>query len=1080
MKREIFKFIILFAMVAWGSANVSFGQGSTTASVTGRITDQDGNPLPAANITITHDATGTTYGGVSDAEGFYRLPNLNVGGPYVLKASFIGYNPFERGDIYLSLGQTFNVNIVLKEESISLNEVSIVATMGPDYSVFDGNRTGAETVIGNDQINALPTVGRDLTDFTRLTPQASVGDEGFLTVAGINNRYNQILIDGAVNNDVFGLAASGTNGGQTGASPISMDIIDQFQVNIAPYDVRQSGFAGASINAVTKRGTNAFHGTAYYLFRNENLAGKTPTDDDNADRKKLDPFDNKTKGISLGGPIIKNKLFFFANAEQMKDETPLPFNFSNYIGEASEAEMDALADYLRNTYDYEPGEYLNKQKKLESTKLFGRIDWNISDVHKLMIRHSYTKSELTDASASSSYTLGFSNNYMYFPSITNSTTLELKSNFNNYSNDLIITGTFVRDDRDPNGQSFPAVSISDGDGTIYFGSEAYSTANELNQDVISITDNFQIYKGKHTITIGTNNEFASVYNLFMRKAFGEYRFASMEDFYNGMAYQYERGYSLVDDVIGDGSAAAADFNILQLGLYGQDEWQISNDFKLTYGIRFDMPLFLTDPPVDEHFNSETIPMLEAAGWDLEGAKTGNMPKSQILFSPRVGFNYDVSGDEQTQLRGGVGIFTSRLPLVWPGGAFTNSGVVIGGVYQQRQYWNGVTPDIPFNADWQTQYDNSYFGGEDLPYSGQIDLFSEDFKFPQVFRANLAVDQKLPWGLIGTLEMIYSKTLNNVIYYNVNVSPEPEFYLTGADNRPYYSSDKIDDSYTRIMLGTNTNKGYAYNITAQLQKPFDNGLTASIAYTYGHSETMNDATSSQNSSQWRYMETVNGLNNLDLSRSDFDLGHKINGYITYTVEYLKHLKSTFSLYYNGQSGMPFSYSYNDNGGVNGEGENEGNLIYVPASKDEIVFATGDGLPSADEQWDNLNQFIQNDDYLSERRGKYAERNGARAPMSHIFDFKFVQDVWVNVSGSKQTLQFTIDIFNVGNLLNKDWGRRYYVPYGNSTIINFEGFAADGTTPTYSFSRDGDYEPWNIDDSGLNSSRWQAQIGIRYKF
>jgi hypothetical protein len=1076
MRRKIlFRIIFSAITLIGGSVDSVFGQGSTTASVTGKITNRQGEPLPAANIVIVNGETGVSYGGVSDAEGFYRLPNLNVGGPYVLKASFVGYHQYEKRSIFLSLGQSFNVNIVMQEESVALGEVSVLGSAGSNYQVIDGNRTGAETIIGNDQINALPTVGRDLTDFTRLTPQASVGDDGYLTVAGVNNRYNQILIDGAVNNDVYGLAASGTNGGQTGASPISMDIIDQFQVNIAPYDVRQSGFAGASINAVTKRGTNAFHGTAYHLFRNENLAGKTPTDDDDVEREKLNPFTSKTQGLSLGGPIIKNKLFFFANAEKMKEETPLPFDFSNYIGDASQTQMDALVSRLKNEYGYDPGDYLDKQKKLESTKLFGRIDWNINDKHKLMLRHSYTKSELTDASASSSYSLGFSNNYMFMPNTTNSTTLELKSNFDNYSNDLIVTGTFVRDDRDPKGQDFPGVKIYDGDGTIYFGSEAYSTANELNQDIYSITDNFQIYKGDHTFTIGTNNEFVSAYNLFIRQAYGYYSFAKLDDFMNsGKAYQYFRSYSLVDDVVGDGSAAAADFDMLQLGLYGQDEWQVSDNFKLTYGIRFDMPLFLTDSPVDDHFNNTTIPVLEAAGWDLEGAKSGQMPKSNILISPRVGFNYDINGNEKTQLRGGVGIFTSRLPLVWPGGSFTNSGVVIGGV---AEYHSRSNPDIPFISDWQKQYSNSDFGKEDLAYSGQIDLFTEDFKFPQMFRGNLAVDQKLPWGVIGTLEMIYTKTLNNVLYYNVNLSPDPEFNLTGADNRPYYSNKKIDDSYTDILLGKNTSKGYSYNFTAQLQKPFNNGLAASIAYTFGHSKAVNDVTSSQNSSQWKYMENVNGLNHLDLTRSDFDLGHKINGYITYSVEYFKHLKSTFSLYYTGQSGMPFSYSYNDDGDLNGEGRNKGNLIYVPASRDEIVFADES---TADEQWEKLNQFIENDDYLSERRGKYAERNGARTPMIHIFDFKFVQDLWVNVKESKQTLQFTLDIFNIGNLLNKDWGRRYYVSNGNANILSFEGFADDGTTPTFSFNKDADYEPWNIDDSGLNSSRWQAQIGIRYKF
>ncbi|MCK4748160.1 MAG: TonB-dependent receptor, partial [Bacteroidales bacterium] len=601
---------------------------------------------------------------------------------------------------------------------------------------------------------------------------------------------------------------------------------------LAPYDVRQSGFAGASINAVTRSGSNTVNGSAYYFFRNEGLAGKTPTDNEAVERTKLNEFSSNTYGFRVGGPIIKNKLFFFVNGEMQREQTPKPFDFADYSGDSDQATVQAVADKLTNEMGYNPGSFLSKNDELNSNKFLVRLDWNINQKHKLMVRHGYTNLEAIKTNSSSSRSLNFLNNAQYFPSVTNSTALELKSNLTSSSNSLMIGYTTVRDDRDPYGDNFPAFRVYDGSGTLYFGSEPYSTANALDQDVLTITDNYSIYKGKHTITIGTNIEFSSTYNLFMRKNYGEYRYSSIADFMTigtggeVPAYQFERGYSLVDNITGDGSAAAADFNMLQWGLYAQDEFQASQDLKITFGIRVDMPMFLTDSPVDAHFNSTTIPELEAEGWDLMGAQAGQMPKSSLMLSPRAGFNWDVSGDKSTQLRGGVGVFTSRLPLVWPGGSYTNSGVVIGGVYH-RSSWG--TP-IYYRGGWDNQYKNPDFGYTDAAYGGQMDLFASDFKFPQMFRANLAVDQRLPWGLIGTIEVLYTKTLNNMNYFNVNLDPNPAQKLDGADNRNFFSDDNITDDYTRVMLGTNTNKGYTYNITAQLQKPFDNGLTASLAYT----------------------------------------------------------------------------------------------------------------------------------------------------------------------------------------------------------------------------------------------------------
>lgn len=1056
----------------------------TTSSMNGKVSGPDGNALIGATVVAIHVPTGTQFGGISDDQGFFRLPNMDVGGPYTVKVTYVGFESWTIEGIYLTLGQAFQLNPSLKTTEVRLGEVAVVGRRG-NIDVFDGNRTGSETFVSLEKMDAMPTVGRDLTDFTRLTPQATIDDNQAISIAGVNNRFNSLTIDGGYQNDAFGLAASGVNGGQTGGTPISLDAIEQFQITLAPYDVRHSGFAGAGINAVTRRGTNEFSGSVYTFYRDQNLSGRTPTnrisgyeemtkEELDEARTQLADFTAMTTGFRLGGPIIQNKLHFFVNGEIQRDATPQPFSIDGYNGDATEADLNQLAEYVKTNFGYDPGPYDDFTRQLKSNKFLARLDWNLNEDHKLMLRHSYTQHESLSPYRASSSSMNFYNNGVYFPSVTNSTTLELKSNFDNMSNNLIAVFTTVRDDRDPmgtEGSYFPSVQIRNGSGTIYMGSEAYSTANELNQNIFTLTDNFSIYKGKHTITIGTSNEFAGVYNLFMRKNFGEYRFNSLDDFYAGIPYQYERGYSLVDDITGDGSAAAADFRMLQVGLYAQDEFQASDDFKLTFGLRADMPIFLTQPGEDTHFNETTIPMLEAAGWDMMGAKAGQMPKSQVLLSPRIGFNWDVKGDETTQLRGGVGIFTSRLPLVWPGGSYTNNGLTIGGVYV-RSSWGY---DIVFSGDWKDQYENTDFGMADAIPSGQMDLFSADFKFPQMFRANLGLDQKLAWGVIGTVDAIFTKTINNVLYYNVNVDPDPLYNLTGADNRPYYSADRIDDTYTRVILGTNTSEGYAYNFSAMLEKPFDNGFTANVAYSFGRSLAVNDATSSQNSSQWRYMESVNGLNNLDLSISDFDQAHRVTTFLSYRKEYFNHAATQISVFYNGASGRPFSYVYNDYGDVNGDSENSGNLIYVPASQDEINFADAE---TADAQWAALNDFIENDPYLSTRRGQYAERNGARTPFSNMIDLKIAQDVFVTVADKRHKLQVTLDVFNLGNLINADWGRRWYVSNDAFYLIDFEGFADDGTTPEFSFEKP--RNNWSADDSGLRSSRWMAQLGVRYTF
>lgn len=1082
--RNLTKFLLFIALGVFAFTG-GYSQ-ITTSGMNGKVTNPDGSPLPGATVIATHVPTGSLFGATTDAGGLFRLPNMDVGGPYQLKVSFVGFESWTQENIYLTLGQTYRTNIQLKDTEVRLGEVAIIGKRG-DKDIFDGNSTGSETTVTIEKIQTMPSIARGLTDFTRLTPQARVTQLGGIEIAGSNNRFNSIYIDGAVNNDVFGLTDQGTNGGQAGISPFSVDIIEQLTVQVAPFDVKIGGFSGAGINAVTRRGTNEIQGSAYYYMRNAKLAGLTPTDDTSKTRVRQSDFNTGIYGFRLGGPIIKNKLFFFVNAEIQKEETPQPFDFGTYQGTATAAELDQLTNKLV-AWGYEPGNYDGAAKTLDGTKLFGRIDWNISKVHKLMIRHSYTKGISSSPSNSSSTNLRFANAGVLFPSTTNSSAIELKSNFNDVvSNNLIMGFTFVRDDRDPMGSNFPYVRIKDGNSNIYFGSEEFSTANDLKQDIITLTDNLDLNFGKHTVTIGTHNEFYKMYNLFIRQNFGSYQFNSISDFLTDKpAYQFDRTFSAVDEITGDGSMAAANFKAAQFGLYIQDKFQVSDRFNLTYGLRADMPMFLSTPTLNEDFNTNVIPLLEEKGWDLEGAKTGQTPSPKIMLNPRLGFNYDVFGDKTLQIRGGAGFFTSRIPYVWPGASFQNNAVITGGM----RVTAAGSPELVFNHDWNNQ-------PKVVPLtqpSGQVDIFAKTFKYPKIFRTGIAVDKKLPWGMVGTVDFTFSKTINNVMYYNLAYTKTGSLTGTG-DNRPIWSKISLgkdpvtgkNRAYTDIIMGTNTSEGYSYNFTALLTKNFAKGFSGNVAYSFGRAYSMNDGVSSQNSSQWR-VPNVRGKNDIDLAISNFDLGHRVVSFLSYRIDYLGHAATTISLFYTGQSGERYSYGYADGSSKYlGEDNQALELIYVPKDQGDIMLvdvkdSKGNVTLAATQQWTDLDAFINADAYLSSHRGEYVERNHSKAPFTHIFDMRIAQDIYINVGGKRNTIQIGLDVYNLGNMINKDWGRIYYTSgayYSNYPLIKMEGFKADGTTPQFSFTKPKG-AIWGIDDSGLLSSRWQAQLSFRYIF
>jgi hypothetical protein len=651
---------------------------------------------------------------------------------------------------------------------------------------------------------------------------------------------------------------------------------------------------------------------------------------------------------------------------------------------------------------------------------------------------------------------------------------------------MVIGYTSVSDDRDPSGDPFPTVNIQDGSGDISFGSEPFSTANLLEQDIFTFNNNFEIFAGNQTITLGTNLEYASTKNLFFAFNYGAYVF---EDQFDGSgnlistglnqfltmqnADVYQHGYSLVGNgAVGDESSGSADFSTFQAALYVQDEIQFRDNLKVTLGLRADVP-YWEDGTVNNDFNTRTIPLLEAHGKDLQGAKVGQAIDASLHLSPRIGFNWDVNDDNKTQVRGGLGVFTSRLPLVWPGGTYNNNGVTGGFNFEFGQ---------EFEPNINNQFEDPAPGSGAV--GGNIDLISKGFKLPQVIKYNIAVDQKLPlWNLVASADFLYTDVISDIYYENLNLKG-PVGNLNGPDDRPFYNRrDEIDDTYGRIILASNTGEGYAYNASFTLRKPFSNGFQGQISYSYGESEKVFDGTSSQNSSQWRNRQTVNGKNRDPLAtRSDFSLGSRFTSNSSYEVKWTDNIKTTIGVFYEGQQGTPFSYVYNEGRDLLNDDSRDNALIYVPQDASEITLvpltnSNGDVVLTPEQQWAALDAFIENDEYLSGRRGKYAERNGDRGPWNHSIDLKVLQDFSLNVGGKKHTLQASFDIFNFTNLINKDWGIREFVPGNVGLLTTVSG----GPDPAFTYDANRFDEGLNlIDDSGLQSSRWQMQVGLRYLF
>ena len=1046
MLKKIFLFIALvFLSAAIVQAQV------TTSSITGNVTDASSTALPGATISATHTPTGTVYNSTSNKEGIYSMSGLRVGGPYTIIVSHVGYQQQTINNITLQLGETFQLNIVLGKGNENLENVTVSGTARRGL----GLKTGASTVVGLKQINEMPSLSRSLGDFTRLTPQAT--GSGFV---GTNNRFNNITIDGAVNNDVFGLAGTGgLPGGQANTQPISLDAIQEIQVVLAPYDVKFGNFTGGGVNAVTKSGTNTFKGTAYFFGRNQNTVGKNVlTNAKNSD------FSNNQFGLSLGGPIIKNKLFFFANADLQRIVAPLANN-AGEAGSAITAETaKRIADFAQSKYGYDVGSIGPVDAQTQNNKIFTKIDWNINSRNQLAVRYNYIDAFDDNINRTSTF-FRFGNNAYKFVNKQHVAVAELRSKFSdNVSNNLIVGYSSIRDKRTTAGALFPQITILnlDGDPTksAELGSQRSSVANELDQDIFEFTDNLKVNLGQHNLTIGTHNEFFKFRNLFINNLNGRWDYNSVEDFLNEKPNRVRATYSRVPG----NPAPDASFSAAQLSAYVQDEYSPISNLKLTLGLRVDLPVFPDTPGANDSI-SKYFP----------GYRTDRTPSKSPLFSPRVGFNWDIANDRTFIARGGTGIFTGRVPFVWLSNQFSNDGLMFGTVDRT----NSATSPLPFVADPNNQ--QSAGSGSNR---AEVNLVSDNFKIPQVWRSNLAFDIRLPLDVLLTLEGIYSKTLNNVVYSNLNVTENGTIATTlsnGADLRPRWNGRVSNPNFTGVVLLDNSNKGYTYSLTGQLQKTFDFGLSAMFAYTYGQARSVNDGASSTALSNWEFVQVVSNPNNPALTISNYELRNRLVGSLNYGVRYGKDklFGTSISLFYSGNSGSPYTYLYN--GDLNGDGAFNNDLLFVPAKREDIALKTltvRSGTPSArtftpDEQWTALNAFIDNDPYLSKKRGQYTDRNGAKTPWEHHFDLRIAQDLGIRVGETKNALQLTFDIFNVGNLFSKKWGHTYFVTNQANTLVTYNTSGTAG----FQFSP----ETSNVGyQTSPFASAWSGQIGIRYNF
>jgi len=1118
MKKQLLLILLLITTVWGGSA---FAQGVTTASINGVVTDGKA-PIPGATIVLTHVPTGTVYSATTRANGRYNLINVKVGGPYSLRITYVGFNAYVRDNFSLSIGQDEAINAELRDGATDLKQVNVIGQQG---KVINSSRTGARETITRAQIDALPTINRSLSDFTKLTPSAS--STSSMSFGGRSSTFNNITVDGALFNNSFGL--SGTLGGQASSQPISLDAIDQIQVDLAPYDVRQGFFTGAGVNTVIKSGTNEIKGSVYYYGRGTGLTGY------NAGTTKVTkiPFDYNSRGLSLGGPIIKNKLFFFVSGEQERISNPASTFVASRDGvsganvsQAQAATLEAISNTLKTKYGYDPGAYENFSYKTQSDKITVKLDWNINKNNTLSAKYFYLKS-FKDQPASNSgitnagvgygstraagvNTLPFAGSGYTINNNFNIGMLELNSKISNtISNKLTVGYSALRDFRTSlSGSNVPMVDIGNGTSSVTgavltaanqtmtsFGYELYTAGNLLSSNIGQLSDDLTVFAGKHEFTFGTSNQSQSFTNGFAPDYNGLYTYNSASDFINGLpaaAYTYRNAAD-------GGELPLAKIKSYNFSLYAQDKYRVTPNFVLTYGLRADYNYY----PTDLAANPNAAALTFQGGTHVDVSK---LPKSRIQMSPRAGFNWDVNGDHSTQIRGGSGLFSGLTPFVWISNQASNGGTL----FSSGTVTKAASPNDPrliYNPNVDA---NRPTGAVAANTSYELDVTDPNLKLPKIWRTNVAIDQQLPFGIIGTVEAAYTKDINAIYTKNLVVS-DGYVTLPGTEGQIRYNSanttinsspaSATNPTITGLYYLTNTNKGYSYFVTGQLQKSFLGGFYANVAYTRTVSKDVNDGGSTA-SSIWSGRPVSGDPNGNVLSNSTYVMPNRFIASVAYRKEYSKNYATSIGLFFEASNNGAVSYIVGNGGTGIGDINRDGatnDLMYIPRNQGDIIlvpdFVASGTTPgdtrTASQLWNQLNAYINQDKYLSEHRGEFAKRNAAILPYFKRADLNITQDFFVK-SGKNRTTRNTIrvefNMINVGNFLNKNWGT-YQTTYsgintGAVALLTYKGLDATTGRPTYSFPY---LDKANLvpvtQSSKVNTdqiSRWQAQIGVRYIF
>ncbi len=1091
-KRMFIMLIFLFISV------MMFGQASTTSGIIGKIVDPSGKPLAGATVVAVHVPSGSQYGALANSDGLFTIQGMRPGGPYTIEVSFIGYAKKSVSDISLLLGESFVLNTTLEEGSTQLNEVVVVGAKAP---IFNSEKNGASINISNRQLTTMPSISRSINDFTRLTPQAN-GNQ----IGGGNYRQNFITVDGAQFNNAFGIGTNLPGGG----SPISLDALDQISVNITPYDVRQSGFIGASVNAVTRSGNNEFSGSIYTFMSNEDYKGNKVAD---ATFVKS-PSDFAIQGIRLGGPIIKNKLFFFLNYEVEKTTVPGPLrvastpdsppDYNNNIARPTVADMDMMSQYLKDNFGYETGPYQGYSFQSPGKKFLARIDWNINKNHKFNIRYSYmAKKDPVNPSTSVSpfgslYTgnrqsmdaMWYKNSGYYQESNFSSLSAELNSSLagGKFMNTLRATYSYQNEPRSTSGKLFPFVDILNaGRPYVSFGTELFSYGNLRQVSTITISDDFTWSMGINNFTAGLQFEKDNIKNGFMRFGSSFYVFNSWSDFTSGVT---PKNFGITFSNTPGYAQAFPTFKYSQTSAYIQDEIVVSSKLKIVAGLRLDLPSY--PDPLPEH------PIIAGLTFGENTYSTATLPKTKVMLSPRIGFNYDISEDRSLVLRGGTGVFTGRVPFVWIVSQAGDAGML----QTTQTYSAGVGTGVPgpFSPEVSAYYPATQpEAGTIVP--GTFTIISDNFKLPQSWKSSVALDAKLPWGLKGTAEGIFNKDINTAFFVNEGLQGATNIGVESyPDNRLIYPNANVDKYYQLHTNGIitpvtgasgvspivleNRKGGYYWSATAKIEKTFKNGFAGMIAYTHSEARNLVDGSGDQAASAWNGNPNVNGANNPELSYAGYITPNKLISSISYRIEYLKSMGTSISLFYEGGSTGRFSYVYSSNFARDGAGSN--NLIYIPRDPTEITFVNqtvNTYVWTAQAQSDAFFAFIAQDKYLNSRKGQYAERNGAKMPWRNVFDVKVMQDFFVNVGGKRNTIQLSLDIMNVANLINRNWGLSQSYLQGNIlTPANTTSIVPGGTVkPTFRLNP---YNNTMLTKTFMNtlgySSTFSMQFGIRYIF